>query len=236
MNMACLARLLLCATIGIVATAVSVFAPSTPAKCPVSKYSIGFVDIQVQVGWRSAQSRWADWIAIDRVAGSPDWHDMSLVIWSSSTPEPERFARLAGEVAEAIDLFWHTELPLREANFEYLNAVRSGFPIRCAIGWVEYRAGQRRPMHLLGDTSVAWWRCKPSRLLSIPFLLNVLIYACITHIVWIMPFLLRRFLSRKRTGQNCLACGYDLSGLIGEHCPECGRVAWVGVPPVDAAR
>jgi hypothetical protein len=52
------------------------------------------------------------------------------------------------------------------------------------------------------------------------FIINTLFYAIILWLLILGPFVLRRHIRRKR-GQ-CPKCGYDLRGIPGSGCPECG--------------
>jgi hypothetical protein len=53
------------------------------------------------------------------------------------------------------------------------------------------------------------------------FLLNSLLYAAPWALVLVAPRAVRRW--RRRRRGCCMRCGYDLRGLGGAACPECGR-------------
>lgn len=54
------------------------------------------------------------------------------------------------------------------------------------------------------------------------FSINTTLYAAIVWMLWSSPFVVRRFIRRKRG--LCIKCGYDLRGHSGGGgvCPECG--------------
>lgn len=52
------------------------------------------------------------------------------------------------------------------------------------------------------------------------FVLNTLFYTVILWLLWSAPFATRRLI-RKRRGR-CARCGYDLTGVKHDVCPECG--------------
>ena len=60
------------------------------------------------------------------------------------------------------------------------------------------------------------------------FALNTIFYASLLWLIIPGPFVLRRFI-RKRRGL-CLKCGYDLRGVDHQACPECGEEIRKGNP------
>ncbi|MCH7547517.1 MAG: hypothetical protein IID30_14040 [Planctomycetes bacterium] len=60
------------------------------------------------------------------------------------------------------------------------------------------------------------------------FALNTIFYASLLWLIIPGPFVLRRFI-RKRRGL-CLKCGYDLRGVDHQACPECGEGIRKGNP------
>ncbi len=52
------------------------------------------------------------------------------------------------------------------------------------------------------------------------FAINTVFYAAILWMLWLSPFVVRRFIRRRRG--RCIKCGYDLRGAEHEACPECG--------------
>ncbi len=77
----------------------------------------------------------------------------------------------------------------------------------------------------------SWWdaqnvRLAAFRLVVQPGYIEVsLLYSALVSAVW-PAIRLYRVLRRKPPG-SCVKCGYDLSGLVGETCPECGSAARV---------
>ena len=53
------------------------------------------------------------------------------------------------------------------------------------------------------------------------FVVNTLFYAAILSLLFTGPFVLRRFIRRRRG--LCVQCAYDLRGAKHEACPECGH-------------
>ncbi len=52
------------------------------------------------------------------------------------------------------------------------------------------------------------------------FAINTIFYVALLWMLWLSPFVVRRFIRRKRGA--CIKCGYDLRGAEHEVCPECG--------------
>ena len=52
------------------------------------------------------------------------------------------------------------------------------------------------------------------------FAINTAFYAVLLWMLWLSPFVVRRFIRSKRG--CCIKCGYDLRGDFSAGCPECG--------------
>ena len=52
------------------------------------------------------------------------------------------------------------------------------------------------------------------------FAINTIFYVALLWMLWLSPFVVRRFIRHKRG--LCINCGYDLRGAEHEVCPECG--------------
>ncbi len=52
------------------------------------------------------------------------------------------------------------------------------------------------------------------------FAINTVFYAVLLWMLWLSPFVVRRFVRRKHG--LCIKCGYDLRGAEHDVCPECG--------------
>ena len=64
------------------------------------------------------------------------------------------------------------------------------------------------------------YRTIPIRPIMPGFVANSLMYAAILWLLTLGPFTARRMIRRKRG--HCIKCGYDLSHVEHEACPECG--------------
>lgn len=53
------------------------------------------------------------------------------------------------------------------------------------------------------------------------FAINTLIFALVPALLWLPLGPLKR--ARRRRRGRCVSCGYDLSGITGKSCPECGN-------------
>lgn len=60
----------------------------------------------------------------------------------------------------------------------------------------------------------------PARVLPLGFAVDTAFYRALAFLLWSVPGVVRRHLWKRR-GQ-CPACGYNLAGLRGGLCPECG--------------
>ena len=113
-----------------------------------------------------------------------------------------------------------------------------GWPIRSMIWWtdiqVDYSSGNvlnidhRRALHMPGlESNPGYGRALPLRPIWPGFAVNTIFYAAILWLLVLGPFVLRRYLRRRRG--LCPACGYDLKHAEHESCPECGAGLAAGV-------
>jgi hypothetical protein len=114
--------------------------------------------------------------------------------------------------------------------------VRAGFPMKClqASGWLtmpasppfpyKWRSGVRVPEELGPGRSYGFDRVLPLGIMWRGFLVNAM---CCTALLGLTQItlggairLVRRRVREKRN--LCLQCGYQLIGISGSVCPECG--------------
>jgi hypothetical protein len=161
---------------------------------------------------RWVPSSWPTWASFERDAyraesGPAIGFGVTAEIRVLETPDSsERYQRIRLEAG----------FPLRSFSSEFAAAhvPSRGLSVLCSQG--PLRAG------LLGPRSSSFpvWPVWPG------FLVNALLYA---GVIWgvrsTIIGLSRRF--RKKLG-HCGVCGYDLAGLVGAACPECGNAVGAG--------
>jgi hypothetical protein len=122
--------------------------------------------------------------------------------------------------------------------------VRSGFPFRsasCVFGMYygspqslddqQHRLGIDKPAAFgsIWDRGVELNRAyapMPIKPIVSGFFGNLVVWTIVFLLVWFAACLGVRRLTRRRRrarGNQCIGCGYDLTGLADGGCPECGR-------------
>ena len=86
--------------------------------------------------------------------------------------------------------------------------------------WIISESSGRRGRTFAAGLQIGPASILPLRPLWLGFTVNTLFYAAILWTLFVAPFATRRLI-RKRRGK-CVRCGYDLTGMEHEVCPECG--------------
>lgn len=111
-----------------------------------------------------------------------------------------------------------------------LHAIAYGWPMRCLWGrtswWMEKAATGKVPIERHGWWVVAkgtqWDRSLPLRRVWMGVIGNAAFYGAVAWVaIAVPPVLIRR---RRRRCGRCARCAYDVRGVAGGVCPECGTV------------
>jgi len=186
--------------------------------------------------WLASQQRPPIMITI----ASPSWPEGVPDWWSPPTQ-----ATLERSVFGTIEMTERIGAPGDPSRLSAIR-IRSGFPFRSAsCMWCSY-SGPRRS---LGDPKIVQGVHRPAAFESIwvrgiemnrayaPMPLKPILSGLFGNlVVWTIVFLLAWFAAclgvqrltrrwRRARGNQCIGCGYDLTGLAAGVCPECGRGA-----------
>ncbi|QKK09270.1 MAG: hypothetical protein HND58_14630 [Planctomycetota bacterium] len=102
-----------------------------------------------------------------------------------------------------------------------------GFVLSPAAGWARADAECRASFAwVVVPTAVLTWSASEMRGAGVGFLVSVATYLISCSIVGLVAMPRRRRLNWY-AGGCCSSCGYDVRGLEGPKCPECGEIARV---------
>lgn len=141
------------------------------------------------------QARWFPgfrWIGLAAVAALLGLYAMNLRWWPGWTPSRGTFV-----------------------GVQHGAFVIGGNP---SVGWDRFVLVWPRCQGSIWDWStwITWGRLGPSWWITVPIWIPLVAAAGVTARAW------RRHRRARRGPGACLACGYDLAGLTGGVCPECG--------------
>lgn len=209
-------------------------------------WSIAGGFINNTVGWllpgvRSTMERVAspDFFVVRDDAGmrfldpeSGSWDELSRVMWDSGSAVAECSLRdsVYGTGFWAFTSEHHARLlhvlPMTgEWNDAEISAARSAAFSKSSVppavwrrvqGWMDIAGGDTK------ESRILWWGAGHD--LVALALLAALLYSLTGWEAWLAAKPWSRSARRRRRGL-CVACGYDLQGIEGGVCPECGKAA-----------
>ena len=133
---------------------------------------------------------------------------------------------------EAQSWGWTVQMPVSDRAEAWMNVDTFGWPMRCARRVSTFCGGStvthREGWQLVESLAQFQWltgkwanlRFFPTHVLAGGFILNTLLYAVLSAIVWYGPGTIRRW--HRRRHQLCIHCAYPVADPA-KPCSECGR-------------
>ena len=177
------------------------------------------------------------WNQISPPYTEPFWHVMSKKSFGTTILYGRAYLAVDGKAVSIEDM---THIPAW-SRFTVLPTTRmivreasGGWPLR-SLYWVQSydnstAIATNQHVYVIREKPWTTWSSTRTQLdgIYLPvgpiwsgFVLNTLFYAMFLWLLVPGPFVLRRYIRRKRG--LCVKCGYDLRGAEHEACPECGQ-------------